>query len=525
MDDQPGITVENAGRKVNSKYSEYSPVMYNNLDLYFTGFRRDEVLVLDNKARDRYSKVFVSSLGERGFGEAKELQANNISRDGFHIGNIALSRDRQTMYFTRAILEGNELNASKVFVSHMGDEGWGPARELEGVNGDYIVKQPAVGELFGNEVLIFASNMEGGYGGFDLYYSTRTGDGYTPPVNLGEVINTKNDEESPFYLDGTLYFSSDGHPGIGGFDIFSSLWNGSNWSNPNNIGKPYNSSVDDLYFSIDEEGYNGLLVSNRAGTRSLKSKTCCNDIWIVKKEKIVLELIASMFSEKQPLDSVSISFADYTNDELGEVRNRLKADTNVYSFALLPDKAYKLVGRKEGYYPDSLEFNTVGVTASQIFEKKLNLKPMPKEPEDEYEEYTINESIRLNNIYYDFDDDKILPDAEQDLTVILELMNQHADMVIELSSHTDSRGNKAYNEDLSQRRADSAKKWLVKRGINRSRIFAVGYGEEKILNRCLNRVPCSDEEHRFNRRTEFKIIEGPTTIQIKKTRLKKRSEN
>ncbi len=525
MDDQLGISVTNLGKKVNSKYSEYSPVLVNDRDLYFTGFQRNDVLVLDGKEKDRFSKVFVSSKDEDGYAKAKELPSDNIHRDGYHIGNISLSPDQKTMYFTRAILNGNDLEESKVFVSNMGDEGWGPATELQGINGDYIVKQPTVGQLFNNEVIIFASDMEGGYGGFDLYYSTRTGNEYTPPVNLGEVINTKYDEESPFYLDGTLYFSSMGHPGIGGFDIFNSLWNGSNWSIPNNLGKPYNSSVDDLYFSIDKEGYNGFMVSNRPGTRSVKSKTCCNDIYVVNKEKIVLELVASMFSLNVPLDSVSVSFADYTNDELGQVQSRMKRDTNVYSFALSPDKSYRIVARRDGFFPDSLEFNTVGVTASQLFEKKLDLKPMPKapkEPVEEFEEFTINEPIRLNNIYYDYDDDKILKDAEQDLYVVLELMNQYSDMVIELGSHTDSRGAGQYNQALSQRRADSAKKWLVKKGVSKTRITAVGYGEKNILNQCVNGVKCGDEDHRFNRRTEVKITAGPKTIQVKKTRLRKK---
>lgn len=524
MDDQPGISITNAGRKVNSKYSEYSPVLVNDRDLYFTGFRRNEVLVVEGKEKDRYSKIFVSAKEEDGFKEAKELPSDNIQRDGYHIGNIAMSADNTVMYFTRAILNGNDLQESKLYISTMGDEGWGPARELEGLNGDYIVKQPTVGELFGNEVLIFASDMKGGFGGFDLYYSTRTGDGYTPPINLGETINTNADEECPFYLDGTLYFSSMGHPGIGGFDIFNSIWNGSNWTTPNNLGKPYNSSVDDLYFSIDEGGYNGFLVSNRPGTRSIKSKTCCNDIWVVNKEKIILELVATMFSNQQPLNDVSITFADFTNDELGEVRSRQKPDTNAYSFVLQPEMAYRLIARKEGYYPDSLEFNTVGITSSQVFEKMLDLKPIPKvePPKDDFEEYTTDEPIRLNNIYYDYDDDKILKDAEQDLRIILDLMNQYGDLVIELGSHTDSRGVTSYNQKLSQRRAESAKKWLIKKGISSDRIQAVGYGESKILNRCTNGVKCSDDEHRFNRRTEFKIISGPTTIKIKKTRLRKK---
>jgi len=143
-----------------------------------------------------------------------------------------------------------------------------------------------------------------------------------------------------------------------------------------------------------------------------------------------------------------------------------------------------------------------------------------KEPDNSgMETVTINEPIRLNNIYYDFDDDKILPDAEKDLSFLVELMKKYPDMVIELSSHTDAQGNDAYNERLSQRRAQSAKNWMVAHGIKENRIEAVGYGERNILNDCINGIDCTDEQHRVNRRTEFKIISGPTTIEVKKSDL------
>jgi len=130
----------------------------------------------------------------------------------------------------------------------------------------------------------------------------------------------------------------------------------------------------------------------------------------------------------------------------------------------------------------------------------------------------------LNNIYYDYDDDKILPDAEEDLNYLDTLMKKYPDMVIELSSHTDARGNDDYNLKLSQRRAESAKKYLVSKGIKESRIKAVGYGETVLLNECKNGVKCSDAEHRVNRRTEFKILSGPTTITIKKIEKKKKGQ-
>jgi outer membrane protein OmpA-like peptidoglycan-associated protein len=182
------------------------------------------------------------------------------------------------------------------------------------------------------------------------------------------------------------------------------------------------------------------------------------------------------------------------------------------------DKSYKAIITRDGYYPDSISFNTNGIFDDYTVKKTVVLKPKPEE--EETKEYSINEPIRLNNIYYDFADDKILPDAEKDLFYLIELMDEYSDMVIELSSHTDSRGVSSYNQKLSQRRADSARKWLIAEGIDKGRIKPVGYGEAKLLNKCKDGVRCSEEEHQLNRRTEFKIIAGPQTIKVNKKRLK-----
>ncbi len=521
MDPVPGLNVENLGKKVNSKYSEYSPILYAEDEMYFTAIQSDEVIVIEDAKEDFHSKAFISRKGKKGWGKPSAL-GTNINREGYHTANLTITSDGQYMFFTRVLLDANQMSESKLFMSKRDGNSWGAANEVQGVNGDYLVKQPAVGELFGKEVLFIVSDMEGGYGGFDIYYCTRTGDTYAPPVNLGEVINTNRDEETPYYRDGTLYFSSDGHPGIGGFDIFSSAWNGKTWEAPTNMGKGYNSSADDLFFSIDEEGYNGFLVSNRPGTRSAHGKTCCNDIWSVNKEKVVVQLLATTFTGKDPLNGATVELQPIIDGVPADKEVSTKATSNAFSFSLQRDIKYKIIARAEGYFPDSLTFETTGIETSLTIEKSLKLNPVP-EPEPEFETYTIDEPIELENIFYEFESAEILSEAEPDLSVVLELMNKYTDMVIELSSHTDSRGTSGYNRKLSQRRAESAKQWLVDRGVTAERIQAVGYGESQIRNRCVNGVKCEDEEHKYNRRTEFKIVAGPTSIQIEKTRLKKKN--
>jgi peptidoglycan-associated lipoprotein len=215
---------------------------------------------------------------------------------------------------------------------------------------------------------------------------------------------------------------------------------------------------------------------------------------------------------------------DGATTELFEVGQKISVDSktnfagNNFSFLLDADKTYKAYISREGFYPDSITFNTNGIFDDYTVKKTLVLRPRPVA--EEYDQYSINEPIRLNNIYYDLDKDNILPAAERDLGYLRELMEQYADMIIELSSHTDSQGDSPYNQKLSQRRADSAKRWLVNEGITATRIKTVGYGEKVLLNRCKNGVKCSDEEHQVNRRTEFKIIAGPETILVKKDRMK-----
>ncbi|MFZ4426790.1 MAG: DUF1573 domain-containing protein [Saprospiraceae bacterium] len=545
----PKLAIEAAEGKVNSPFSEYSPAFSRSGQLYYGGFNKSEVIIVEEDNQDEvYAKIFTSRKDEKGIWGKPDSLDQKINRPGFHSGNVAFSPDGNRMYFTRATLQGNELADSKIFLSVGGDGAWGAAEELLGVNGDYIAKNPVVGELFGREVLFFSANIEGGYGGFDLYYATLKSEGvYADPVSLGPKINTPGDEVTPFFFNGTLYFSSNGHPGIGGQDIFYAVWNGSLWSEPRNMGIGFNTPQDDQYFTLDKDGYNGALTSNRPGGKSVYARTCCDDIFTFTIEKIKADLVVGIFdaSGKQ-LNGGSIALS--TIDALGEGSPKIiaNANGNRFDFPLELDKAYIIRASHPDYFPDSAKIVTLGLEASKVFEQRFSLKklPPPPAPEPEYDTITLQEAIVLENILYDFDDDKIKAEAESDLNVVLEIMNQYPDMVIELSSHTDYRGNDLYNERLSQRRADSAKRWLEQKGIAVGRIIAKGYGEgqpRKLTPRqaALDSLFKADDvltpafidaladetvrelAHGINRRTEFKIVKGPTSITIMRTSLRR----
>jgi peptidoglycan-associated lipoprotein len=218
--------------------------------------------------------------------------------------------------------------------------------------------------------------------------------------------------------------------------------------------------------------------------------------------------------ENQPLKDCTIGIIDVTEKTSKNVEEKTNPATNSFAFNLEPDKSYVLIASAPGYRPDTLALSTLGIKKTTKVEKKFTLRLLKKEPE--YDTIRINEPIRLDNILYDFNDDKIRTDAEPDLQYLADMMSKNPEMKIELSSHTDARGNDAYNEDLSQRRAESAKRWLVTKGIGDARIVAKGYGEKVLLNKCVNGVECTEEEHQLNRRTEFKIIAGPTSIVTEK---------
>ncbi len=512
------ITVADAGDNINSRYTDFSPVYSNDGTMYYASMAVEEVVVMDGKRKDYFAKIFKSSKQGEGMSKGQEL-STAVNRPGVHTGNVTVSPDGERMYYTRTEFNANKMVSSAIYMSARTSDGWGAATKV--LDGDYLVKQPTVGEMYGSEVLIFASDMAGGYGGMDLYYSKIEGDSYSSPTNLGDAINTAGDDVTPYYKDGTLYFSSTGHPGIGGLDVFSSQWSGS-WNAPVNIGAGINSSYDDIYYSIDDSGYNGFVVSNRPSRRSLKSRTCCDDIYTVSIKEVLLDLRAITFDAKTKasLDGVDVQLVEMTKGKEGETANAVTKNGEA-GFALAREMAYKIIVSKDGYKDASLEFNTVGLNETQTIDKKLGL--LPNEPvyvEVEVEVYDTIQSqqpIRLNSILYDYNKASIRPESEADLNTLLSYMTSYTDMVIEMSSHTDSKGSESYNKTLSQKRAESAKAWLVEKGISESRIQAVGYGES---------MPVAENEfadgtdnpdgRQLNRRTEFKIISGPKFIVSKR---------
>lgn len=176
------------------------------------------------------------------------------------------------MVFTRSLLVSNEVSETKMYVSEKDASGWAPAREIKLPTGDFQIRYPAFGKMFDRDVLFVSSNKPGGMGGFDLYYGNFDGQTLGDLVTMGPRFNTPGDDISPFYTKTTFYYSTNGKPGMGGFDIFSANFTGTDYEAPQNMGRNYNTTVDDMFFTLNPDGGTGFLVSNRPGTRSLKAR-------------------------------------------------------------------------------------------------------------------------------------------------------------------------------------------------------------------------------------------------------------
>jgi peptidoglycan-associated lipoprotein len=519
------LRIENAGTDINSGGKETSGFSAKAGEMFFVSDRRSSVTELNGKV-NVFSKIYSAQLQGTNWSNVKALD-QVVNREGTHHFSVTLSPDGNTMFFTRGVITGETVSESKAYMSKRERNGWGLASELKGSFSGKVM-YPIVGELFGKEVLFFSSDMEGTKGGLDLYYATKKSEGvYDYPVNLGEVLNTSGDEITPYYNDGKLYFSSNGHVGMGGLDVFVSTWDGTGWSLPLNMGKGFNSSADDKAFTIDKEG-NGFLSSNRiGGTGKLKTikeqpslgQTCCDDVFVIIKDKIKANLIAMVLDKNQkPLNGTNIQIIEMTNNQPGNTSSKENKTGNTFDSPLTLERSYMLVTSKENYKSDTTYFNTVGFKKTTNVEKTITLKLSPKaKPTDEFVTVEINQPIELENILYDYNKADIRSESEEDLNYLADLLVKYPDMVIELSSHTDARGKDAYNKDLSQRRANAVVKWLnEKRGITPERLKPVGYGETMLKNQCGNNVQCTEEEHQVNRRTEFKIISGPKEIKVTK---------
>ncbi|MBL7950085.1 MAG: OmpA family protein [Flavobacteriales bacterium] len=407
----------------------------------------------------------------------------------YHEGPAALSADGRTIYFTRSNYVQRELqkddgNTShlKLFRAKLDSSGKWSDLHAFAYNGEaWSTGHPTLSN--DGRMLYFASDRPGGMGGSDIWRCKDNGTGWSEPENLGPTVNTPGNELFPTINGNTLHFASTAHINMGGLDIFETQEQNGRWRTPINLNAPINTPKDDFFFVLDSTNKAGFLSSDRNGIDQIYAFTLYEPLFYI--EGFVTD------EEERFLPNVEVILTDLEN---GNDDSMLTGPDGKFIFQLKPNADYSIRSSRGDLLTSSMKASTKGLTQSDTLHADLRMKTV-----------RIGESIAINNIYYDYDQWNIRPDAAAELDKLARIFIDNPTMSFELGSHTDSRGGDMYNLVLSDARANSAVNYLIQNGVDQDRIVAKGYGEELLVNECQNGVKCTEEDHQANRRTEFKV--------------------
>ncbi|WP_458627385.1 OmpA family protein [Winogradskyella sp. PC D3.3] len=495
---------------VNTEYSDFGPAFYGNKIVFASSdksINEFEEKSVDLAGWDKQPFLDLYQVvvdEEMNLKEVEPLKGEINTK--YHESTAVFSSDGNTMYFTRNNFLDGKKRRDKDFVirlkiykaTKVGDA-WGNVKELPFNSDSYSVGHPALNPE--ENRLYFASDMPGTFGMSDIWYVNILGDdSYSNPVNMGNEINTAARETFPFIsTENNLYFSSDGHKGFGGLDIFVTKLKEDKHGEIVTFGAPINSSKDDFSFII-KEGRIGYFTSNRDGEEGSKS----DDIYqIWERCEITIQGPVTDEETGELLPNAEVTLLDSNNEV---IQSLTLGEDGLFTFTLDCNEQYVIRAKKEGYNPKEEIFETPKnpktIEMPIVLNMPLTLKVMdPCPPND------LGCKLTLQPIYFDYDQSNIRLDAEIELAKILAALNQYPQLKIHIESHTDSRGRDGYNLKLSQRRAKSTLQWLLDKGVAKNRLTAKGYGESQLINECSNGVDCSEEEHQLNRRSMFIIKE------------------
>ncbi len=492
--------------EINSELSDFAPSFYQG-GLVFASNKSGRGISknIHEWNNQPFLDLYVVSPGEDN--EASRMTKSINTK--YHESTAAFTKDGNTVYFTRNNYTKKQYqenskgtNLLKIYRSVRVKGKWMEPEELPFNSNEYSVAHPALSP--DGKTLYFASDMPGGKGLSDLYKVAIVGDGFGTPVNLGDIINTEGRETFPFIAqNGDLYFSSDGHLGLGGLDVFVSEPDADgNFGEGFNVGEPVNSPADDFTFIINSNSGLGYFASNREGGmgsddiysfRQIEEpiKNCVQTLTGTVRDKDTDEVIA---------DAI-VLLLDENNNVLKDTKSAVDGSFNLGEVSC--NARYAVRARKDKYDPDEKSLVT-GQDFNADLKLSLYLNPKAELAVGE----DLNKVLDLNPIYFDLNKFDIRPDAEVELQKVIAVMKQFPKLKIDVRSHTDSRNSHEYNMRLSQRRNVATMKYIIENGgISPSRLTGRGYGETQLLNGCADGIACSEEMHQLNRRSEFIIVE------------------
>ena len=482
---------------INSEVSDFGGTLKNG-KLYITSARNSNRKTYGWN-EEPFLDIYTAYVNDDGEFQTPSIIEQNINTK-YHEGTVSFSPDGNTMYFSREsfyekVYERDSITKYKISVLNLyksiNQEGqWSEAEALS-LNGDsYSVKNPSVSA--DGKTLYFASDKTGGYGNFDIYSAPIDENGSVgDATNLGQKLNTEGQEMFPFIsANNTLYFSSNGHLGLGGLDVFFAKIVDGKVGPIRNIGIPVNGNADDFAFSINEETEEGFVSSNREGGVG------SDDIYSIKKIQPICDVLVSVTVKDHKTGLILVGAAVSIQDADGNIFGTKTSNTEgVVEYIIECNIDTKLVGSKIDYESG---FTLVAGTSEEEVSTDLILTPI--------DEIILADKVILNPIYFDFDKSNINAQAAFELDKLVQLMNKYKSIVLSAESHTDSRGSASYNLSLSERRAMTTAQYVISKGIDASRITGEGIGETMPSVDCGGR--CTEEEHQLNRRSEFLILAG-----------------
>jgi outer membrane protein OmpA-like peptidoglycan-associated protein len=484
---------------INTEHEEYVPVITaDESEIFFTSRRPGTVGGnIDPAIADYFEDIYYSKKENGKWTDAVNMgkPVNSASHDA----TVGLSLDGQKLFLYR----DNKKGVGNIYVSKRKGNNWSDPEELPEPINSKNQETSACYSPDGNTIY-FVSNRPNGQGGKDIYKATKNKEGiWANEENLGPMVNTPEDEDAVFlHPDGkTLYFSSKGHATMGGYDIFKTVYSKGRWSKPENIGYPVNTPDDDVCFVLTASGDYGYYISVKAtgqGKRDIYRVAFIDEI-----NKPKLTLLKGVITDKKTGKPLEALIEIYDNDEdklVGTFESN--SATGKYMVSLPAGRNYGISVKKKGYLFYSENFNISKDAAFQVVEKNVGLDKLE-----------VGKKVVLKNIFYDYNKANLRASSYNELSKVIELLNNNPKMKIELSAHTDSRGGDAYNNKLSQSRAQSCVDYLLEKGVSKSRLVAKGYGEKQLIVtdaeiEKLTSEVAKEDEHQKNRRTEFKIIEN-----------------
>ena len=474
--------------------------------LYYASTKGSKTFLNNKSAWDGLSflslyEIQLDSLNQA-TGNPKMLKGNLKGK--FHDSSPVFTADNKTMYFTRSNLTfENKIDDHnlKIYKSEKIKNKWQKAVELSINSDEFSTAHPALNE--DGSKLYFSSDRPGGYGESDIYVSTISLAGVVGvPVNLGSEVNTIGKETFPFVTpQNELYFSSDGHFGLGGLDIFYIEIRDGQYGNLLNIGEPLNSYADDFAFGINKHNNRGFISSNRS---EKTGEFVYDNIYTFKETRPIVDLyhseIGGYVADKQtklPISGAKVSLSETEGEAFQQV---FTDEKGFYKMTANKYQTYFIRAEKERYDTDEY------ITQAQQDYQEINFE-LQQNIVDLVPGMDLAEVLNIPIIYFDFDKSDIRGDAVVELQKILAALNEYPNLKLEIRSHTDSRGSDSYNMQLSSRRAQSTLDYLVANNIDSNRLNAIGFGETELVNTCSNGVECTEAEHESNRRSEFIIVD------------------